>query len=229
MRDAASGRVCARPRTLRWGSSSLWLLLGLIVPRAEPLATRCLPLWKPLHAAPHAAASSHRLVLRRGAARWGRGLVACAEEEEAEEDDPDADLASAWLDENDAGVLQGESVYVEAADAFEHARSGEATLIDLRTPEQFANGHAPGGCHAMRPCACAAAPPHTPPCRATLHALHARLGSSRRTPLRPTFPRSPTACRVWLPGPDITPFLVAPGAASATTTCALHSPPRMVM
>jgi len=133
--------------SLLGGGTRALLLLGLLVQPAEPLATRVGPLARPRYASALAVGQPRqRLVLRRRCS-LGRGIVACAEAPETEEE-PDADLASAWLDDNDAGVLQGSEVLeLEPAVAFEHARSGAATIVDLRTAKQFARGRAPGTRH----------------------------------------------------------------------------------
>ena len=72
-------------------------------------------------------------------------MRACASEEE--EAAPDADLASAWLDDESASSLQqdlADPCVVGPTEAHELITSGKATLLDLRTQWQFARERVPG-------------------------------------------------------------------------------------
>jgi len=59
--------------------------------------------------------------------------------------EPDADLASAWLDDEEAGVLPNSNIpEMSPAEASERALAKSAWLLDLRSPRQFDRSHASG-------------------------------------------------------------------------------------
>ncbi|EOD33005.1 hypothetical protein EMIHUDRAFT_253202, partial [Emiliania huxleyi CCMP1516] len=125
---------------------SRWLLVLLLISRldsAQPFAPRSALVLRTCPSASLFAGGPPALLRRRGRGRE-RLAVAVASAGAADEA-PDADLASAWLDEADAGVLSdGTAAEVDAAAAHSLAASGAALLIDLRTARQFARGHPAG-------------------------------------------------------------------------------------
>lgn len=69
-------------------------------------------------------------------------MRACASEEEGS---PDADLASAWLDDESASSVDvADPCFLGPTEAHELFTSGKVTLLDLRTQWQFARERVPG-------------------------------------------------------------------------------------
>jgi len=58
--------------------------------------------------------------------------------------DVDADLASAWLDDDEASSSPSSGREMSPAEAMQRLASGDATVVDLRTSYQFASMRVPG-------------------------------------------------------------------------------------